>query len=164
MKRIFIALIIILFSTSVFSQGELYIKSKRQSRNKIITTLAIQAGSVAINAIGDGLLDKGRYEGDQSLMVYGHALRAASIGTMLTIPLVIDSKKDLLPFIGSYLFIRAATFDPVYNAVRGVPWNYHGDTSIWDKGWNEVNMPPLGEVWVRSWSFAIGVAIQINYH
>ena len=98
------------------------------------------------------------------MMAWGHAVRAAGIGTLLTIPLVIDEKKDVLPFLGSYLFIRAATFDPIYNAVRGVEWNYHGETSYWDKGWNAVNMPPDGEAWVRSISLVLGVAIQINYH
>lgn len=153
-----------LFAFSVASSQELYLQSKREARNKTISTLAIQVGSIALNAAGDALLDRGRYEGNQNMMAWGHTVRAAGIGALLTVPLVIDDKRDVLPFLGSYLFIRAATFDPIYNAVRGVPWNYHGNTSYWDKGWNEVAMPPQGEAWVRSWSLVLGIAIQINYH
>ena len=164
MKKIIATILFTIFLATSVGAQELYLQKRTERRNKTISTLAIQVGSVALNAVGDALLDRGRYEGNQNMMAWGHVARAGSIATLLTVPLVIDDKKDFLPFIGSYIFIRAATFDPIYNSVRGVDWNYHGNTSYWDRAWNKAKMPPHGEAWIRTWALTVGFAIQINYN
>ena len=160
MKKIFIILLL-LISISANCQYK-YHQHRKEARNKAITTLAVQLGSIALEATGDALLDRGRYEGNQNMMSWGHALQAGSVATLFTLPLFLE-KQDVLPFVGSYLFLRAGTFNPIYNSVRGVPWYYNGSTNVFDKAWASLNPPPFGKAWFNSLSIIVGVSININY-
>ena len=92
-----------------------------------------------------------------------HVFNAVSIGTMLTGPLICDIKKgDWLAYLSSYVTLRIAIFDPVYNVTRGRHWNYRWTASYWDKGLNQFNPPPGIEAFGRSVFFIVGISIPIN--
>ena len=112
MKKLII-IILLLISVQSFSQDNW----KR---------LGLFTSSIVLNAAGDGFMDEGNKE-------IGHLLKAASIGTTLAIPLIIDvDKDDWLEYILSYAFIRFAIFDYTYNATRGLPIGYTGNTLHYD--------------------------------
>jgi len=121
---------------------------------KIIT---VHLTSITLNAISDSWIatDKNRQA--------AHLLNAGSIGLMMTGPLICDIKKgDWLAYLSSYLCIRVAIFDPVYNVARGEAWNKRWNASYWDLGVNQFSPPPGLEAFGRGIFFTIGIAIPIT--
>lgn len=156
-------IIILLLSCSVLSQAQYNPYTKKDYRNEVIKSLAINTAIIALDAVGDGLLDEGRQTGNQNMMVYGHALQAASVGVLLSKPLIQNlDKRGWALDITSFVFIRAALFDPMYNTTRGLPITYVGDTSAWDKAIGATKSPPAWNIAGRSWCLLIGVMIPIN--
>lgn len=116
---------------------------------------AIYSTSIAFNAIGDGLKDSGQKD-------LGHVFNAASIGLVVMSPLIYDYQKDqwwVYPL--SYMFLRIAIFDWAYNWTRGLPYNYIGNTSIWDKGMQALD-PPDGFAMGRVVALTVGISLPIN--
>lgn len=114
--------------------------------------LGIFASSILLDAVGDGLNDRGD-------KVWGHGLQAASTGVLLASPFIIDI--DLSKwgyYLASYVTMRIALFDFAYNATRGLPLDYVGNSSLWDKGLQEFRPPLGGQVWGRgvSLGFSLG--------
>ena len=120
-----------------------------------VKIISVYAGSIILNAVGDGLNDDG-HKG------WGHACNAASIGILLTSPFVIDYDKSKWGYyLTSYVALRIATFDYAYNATRGLPLSYIGTTSAWDKGLQKLK-PPDGLAMGRLVSLTIGISIPIK--
>ncbi len=121
---------------------------------KVIT---INLTAITLNAIGDAWIaqDKNRD--------IAHIFNAASIGITLTAPWICDIEKgDWLAYIGSYVTLRIAIFDPIYNVARGQQWNQRHDASYWDKGINQFNPPAGIEAFGRGMFFIVGITIPIT--
>lgn len=101
-----------------------------------IWTFVIVFWSIITKAVGDGWRDRWRYgEGKGWHRNWNHAMIASSYGMLLLSPLLlsIDWRQGAF-YVGTYLLIRAAIFDVVYNVARGVHWRYVPDdpTNLWD--------------------------------
>ena len=141
MKKVLI-LILILLSLNSYSQ----------TRKENWTRLGLFTGSIVLNAVGDGLNDSGNKE-------WGHLCNAASIGLTLSIPLIIKVDKDnWYCYLLEYMFIRFAIFDYTYNMTRGLPYDYIGDSSSYDKA--------LGSqehlIFPKTLSLTVGIAINFQ--
>jgi hypothetical protein len=122
-----------------------------KSSNKWIT-IGAYIISISLNAIGDGMNMKGRKE-------LGHALNAASIGTLVALPLFVNfDKKKWYMYAISYTFIRAGLFDPLINRVINKPFNYTGNESLTDKAWGKIQ----SDVFTRCFLVSVGVLIPLN--
>lgn len=153
MKKLTIILILFALTISVNAQYSLPIKKKIPEPVKIIT---IFAGSIILDAMGDALCDN-----DEK--VWGHGFQAASIGLLLASPFILDIEKGKWPwYLASYISLRIALFDPIYNSTRGLPMDYIGDCSLWDKGLQEFNPPGNSLLWGRSVFLIVGISIPIN--
>ena len=109
---------------------------------------------VGLGAVADGLYDDGYKE-------WSHALHAVEIGGIISGPFIFKlDRSDALSYILSYGFIRLSLFDAFYNATRGLPYDYVGNTSEYDKFISEI--PPHGRTFIKSWSLIVGFAIPIN--
>jgi len=162
MKRLLIILLLSSVFLTCFSQYNLeiktdyfdnYIKAEKEKSQawKVIT---VYSSSIIFDAVGDGLNDSGEKQ-------WGHFCNAASIGIMLTSPFIIDYEKSKWGwYLTSYTSLRIALFDYSYNLTRGLPLNYIGGTSTWDKVLGKMNPPDtyMG----RGVFFILGVSIPIN--
>lgn len=118
--------------------------------------IGIYTTSIVLNAVGDGLRDDGN-------KVWGHSLNVASTGLLLASPFIFNIKKNTWGwYLASYVCLRVALFDPVYNTTRGLPIDYIGNTSLWDKGLQKFNPPKGIHMFGRSVFFMIAIAIPIN--
>lgn len=152
MKKLFVTILGLFLILSLDAQYSIP-KKKVPEWVKII---GIQVGSIALDAIGDALCDDGEKG-------WGHSFQAASTGLLLASPLILDiDKKKWLPYIAGYVSFRIALFDPIYNSTRGLPIDYIGDVSLWDKGLQAFNPPKHAQLWMRGISFTAGVAISIG--
>ena len=107
-----------------------------------ITAVAIFA--VTTEAIGDGLYDQGKQDGNQNQMMFGKILQAISLGShFLYIPIMKNSNTHWLWIPAIEMGWRIIGFDPVYNLARSLPIGHIGNTSYWDRGLQAFN-PPLG--------------------
>src|SRR6056297_3250259 len=71
--------------------------------------LGIFASSILLDAVGDGLNDRGD-------KVWGHGLNAASTGVLLASPFIIDIELEKWRwYAGSYMLMRIGLFDFTYN-------------------------------------------------
>ena len=115
--------------------------------------LGIFAGSILLDAAGDGLNDSGH-------KVWGHGLNAASTGVLLASPFIIDIKLNKWRwYAGSYMLMRVGLFDFTYNAVRGLPLDYIGNSSVWDKVMQEFRPDLGGQIWGRGIALTWGISI-----
>lgn len=118
---------------------------------------AYHLGTVALGAVGDGLYLNGEKE-------WAHALQAAEVLALASGPFVFHmKKKEWLPYISSYAFIRFAMFDGIFNATAGLPVDYIGSTSYYDKFRQELNAPPGGWYFAKGLSLVLGIGITIKY-
>jgi hypothetical protein len=116
--------------------------------------IGIYSGSIILNSVGDGLNDSGN-------KTWGHACNAASIGLLLTSPFIIDYEKSKWGwYLTSYVSLRIAYFDYGYNLTRGLPLNYIGGTSMWDKVLCKMNPP--NTYMGRAVFFTVGISIPFN--
>jgi hypothetical protein len=116
--------------------------------------IGVYTGSIVFNAMGDGFNNSGHKQ-------LGHAFNATSIGLLLASPFVIDYDKSKWGYyLTSYVALRMATFDYVYNTTRGLPLNYIGGTSTWDKFLGKMNPP--NTYMGRGVFFIVGVSIPLN--
>jgi hypothetical protein len=121
---------------------------------KNYTRIGLTTSSVVLNAAGDAMMDEGE-------KVWGHSLRAASIAVLLINPLITEAQReDWLPYILQYVFIRFAVFDYTYNATRGLPMGYTGNTSMYDKAMQKV--PNGFEAWSKSIFLTVGITINLR--
>jgi hypothetical protein len=148
MKKLLTALLLF---TILTAQAQEIKYSKISTSTKVIT---LTLGSVFLNAAGDGLNDNGQKG-------WGHILNAASIATLLTLPLIVD-KSEFLTTALTYVGFRFSCFNPMYNATRGLPLTYMGTTSFDDKLIGKLK-PPDGFLAFRAVTFITTVSIPIKY-
>ena len=119
-----------------------------------VKVITLFSASIILDGIGDGLYDSG----DKS---WGHAFQAASTGLLVASPLFLDMDRDnFWWYLVSYVSLRIAFFDYSYNMTRGLPLEYRGSTSLWDKTIKEFNPPST--LWHRSAFLTLGVVIPIR--
>jgi hypothetical protein len=136
--------ILLLITTSLSAQ-------KPSEPTKVILTYV---GAIALNSMGDAFKDGGHKQ-------LGHLCNAVSIGILLTSPFYINyDRSKWYWYLLSYSCIRIGTFDYIYNGTRGLPINYIGGTSTWDKLLQKVKPPEtyLGRIIFLT----AGITIPIN--
>lgn len=126
-----------------------------QDWKRPVGIIGYHVGTIALGAVADGLHDEGHKE-------WAHALHAAEVGALIGGPFIwkID-RREALPYISSYVFLRFSFFDGFYNGTRGLPVLYNGSTSAYDKFMSQ--MPEHGRAWWKSCSLVVGVSIPLNY-
>jgi len=154
MKKLLITLLMFVLTIGVNAQ---YLKTEKQSRiPESVKVIILYTGAIVLDAVGDGLCDDGN-------KAWGHALNAASVGILVASPFILDIQKDKWYwYLLSYVSLRVALFDPVYNLTRGLPIDYIGDNSIWDKGMQEFNPPRNAQLWGRSVFLVVGLTIPLR--
>lgn len=161
MRKLLTILTLLLASEIIFAQTELLSGDNYfdnvvtvQKKSQAWKVITIYSGSIILNAVGDGLNDSGEKQ-------WGHFCNATSIGLMLTSPFIIDyDRSKWFWYLTSYVSLRIALFDYTYNLTSGLPLNYIGGTSTWDKILSKSNPPNtyLG----RGVFFTIGIIIPIR--
>jgi hypothetical protein len=117
-------------------------------------TISIYTTSILTGAVGDALNDSGHKD-------WGHACNATSIGLLLISPKLMNyEKKKWGWYVASYIGLRVAMFDPAYNLTRGLPFDYVGGTSFWDKGIKSLNPP--NTYFFRGVYLTFGISIPLN--
>jgi hypothetical protein len=117
------------------------------------TRIGLITSSIIFNAVGDGLYDDGH-------KLAAKSFRAASIGSLLAIPIVSGpiGKKKAFKYALSYGLMRFGLFDITYNATRKLPLNYVGTTSIHDR---IINNSPKGIISAMRLT-SIWISIELN--
>lgn len=92
------------------------------------------AVSVSSSAIGDGLNSRTKYGA-------GHALSALSYASLIAIPFVSHKASWKQP--ATYLLIRYAVFDALYNVGAKRKLNYIGGKNYYDESVGKVPLPVL---------------------
>jgi hypothetical protein len=159
MKRMIVLLLVLIaiqadaqYLEDCFKYKKPFKQSKIPESVKVITMFA---GSIILDAVGDGLNDDG-------VKTWGHVCNAASTGVLLATPFVIDYERSKWGYyLASYTFLRIALFDPSYNLTRDLPVTYIGNTSFWDKGLQKM-APPDGFLMGRGFSLMVGIAMPIK--
>lgn len=119
-----------------------------------VKVTTIYTASIVLDAVADATRDDGNKQ-------LSHALEAASVGVLLASPFVVDYDKSKWGwYLTSYVSLRVAIFDPSYNLARGLPLNYNGTTSGWDKTLS--TMPGGFKTFGRSVFFIVGFSVPIN--
>ena len=132
------------------------VTSERRGVSKGAKVLGVFVGSILLDAAGDALNDEGE-------KVWGHTLNALSTGVLLASPFILDMEfRDIGWYIVSYLSLRVALFDPMYNITRGLDPNFIGSTSGWDKALQKLNPPDHMMYFGRAIFLGVGVTIPIN--
>jgi hypothetical protein len=110
--------------------------------------------TVAVGALGDATFDNGNKD-------LGHALKATEVGMLIGGPFLFKIElNEAVPYISTYVFLRFATFDGIYNVSRDLPVLYQGNTSGYDKFMSKV--PPHGRAWWKCHALVVGIAIPIK--
>jgi len=124
-------------------------------------TLATNLAAITLDAMGDAYLDRSKVEPDNRYAERGHMLSAASVGVLLVRPFLSDmDRSDWGWYVSSHILLRMGSFDHFYNMARGLPFNYIGSTSYWDKFWS--NSPPSWKLMYQSLYFTVGFVIPIK--
>lgn len=115
-------ILILVLTCSLVQAQQRKVSKEKWARIGLITS------SIMFNAIGDGLYDDGH-------KLAAKSFRAASIGSLLAIPVVSGpiGKKKVFKYALSYGLMRFGLFDITYNATRKLPLNYVGTTSLSDR-------------------------------
>ena len=154
MKQV-ISIILILVSLNSFGQNPYKV-----DRSDKYIALALVTSSIVLDAMADGVRD------NHTNLVLSHSLEAASILPLLLSPFLLDLKDyQWASYLVTYCTMRIAIFDPVYNATRGLPLGYIGDSSSYDKMLKRMTGP--GQGWLigaRSLSFVVSVSIPLKYY
>ena len=132
-----------------------YTPEFQKKDNSNIWVLGVFVFSITCDAVGDGLYDDGQ-------KVAGKIVNTAGLTSLLALPFIkkFDKRQVFSYFIG-YTCLRAATFDPIYNGTRGLPVNYIGNTSLWDKTLQQLD-PSSGLLFARAIFLTAGVSITLR--
>lgn len=148
--KFYLSFLFILIFMSSFSQHTPPKKGEKWIRAGLFIS------SIALDAMSDGFYDSNK-------KVLSKSFKAASIGTLLSVPLFTTvNKKRKLDYVLEFGFMRYAIFDDVYTVSRGyVPFTtYNGTTSVQDKLKSKI--PPY--LVVMSKFASLGIAFHINDH
>ena len=151
MKKLFS---ILLLTCAILAQAQYNPYQKKEWKYKeAAITLATNLAAITLDAMGDAYNDMGKKE-------LGHALNAASVGTLLVRPFLSDMNGNAGWYISSYILLRMGCFDILYNQVRGLPIGYSGTSSFWDNTWNK--HPDSWKLAYQSLYFTVGFVIPIK--
>jgi len=120
-----------------------------------LKVISVYSGSIILNAVGDGLNDSGN-------KTWGHACNAASIGLLVSTPIVFKNvtKENWYHYPIIYSCLRFSMFDYSYNMIRGLPFDYMGTTAPTDRVFNKA---PAGYMrFVKGISFTVGIVAPIT--
>lgn len=157
MKKLLIGLTIILSSLCSMAQPSC-------SYTEALKSISLNVSSIALEMVGDGLLDEGRQIGNQNMMAWGHTLQGTSVAVLLSKPLFqkkLDNR-SIAADIASYGFIRFGIANPAYNITRDLPLFYAGTTSFTDNFINKTKSPNSWRGIYHGLSFVIGGSIALN--
>ena len=155
-KYVFSGLLLLLFTSALAQMDSSLPKMKSvtwSSRTRSwepAKIIGLYTTSIALNAIGDGLIDDGSNG-------WGYICNASSVGILLASPFIINyDKKKWYLYLISYTSLRISLFDNIYNVTRGLSYRNCGD----DNTWNSIfgRLPPLH----HKVSFIFGISIPIN--
>lgn len=150
MKNQLVALIFLLSLCRIEAQYTY----KEKSIPEPVKILVLYTGSIILDAAGDALNDSGHKE-------WGHLCCAASVGSLLISPFIIDYQRSKWGwYLTSYVSLRIALFDYTYNLSRELPLNYTGSTSNWDKMTRGMKTSHLSIC--RGAALAIGITVPIT--
>jgi hypothetical protein len=125
-------------------------------KSEAFKTVTLYSASIVLDAVGDGLNDSGQKVG-------GHALNAMSTGLLVASPFILDvDKHNWGWYAASYVSLRVGLFDMSYNATRGLPLQYVGNSSIYDKTVAATKSPDSWLFAGRTFFLSIGIIIPIN--
>lgn len=142
MKKLSVILILIpLFSGVLKAQDS-------TKRNHPILEIGLITTSVVAGALGDGLNSRTKYSS-------GHALCALSYASLIALPFVV---KPNWKFPVSYILLRYALFDAMYNVGAHRKLNYIGGKNYYDESIGKVP----GSVINASKILSLGVVIYLN--
>jgi hypothetical protein len=128
--------------------GQVRTDSVRHNKGKWIA-YGLFAVSVASSSVGDGLNSRMKYGS-------GHALSALSYASIIAIPFVIKRPNWKIPT--TYLLLRYAAFDALYNVGAKRNLNYVGGKNFYDES---VGKMPLAALHATK-AAALGLSIVIN--
>jgi len=117
-------------------------------RNHPILEISLITTSVVAGALGDGLNSRMKYSS-------GHALCALSYASLIALPFVV---KPNWKFPVSYILLRYALFDAMYNVGAHRNLNYIGGKNYYDESIGKVP----GSVINASKILSVGVVILLN--
>ena len=153
MKRLSIISLLLVFALNIQAQ-DFTLYNPPSKFPEWAKVALVYSTSIALDAMADGYRDDGNKQ-------LSHALEAASVGTLLMSPFIINYKQDRWGrYLTSYVTMRLAIFDPIYNTTRGLPLSYMGTTSIYDKALNKA--PEHFMYYLRGVSLMVSIAIDIN--
>jgi hypothetical protein len=108
---------------------------------------------VVVGAAGDAMML------DSKLIA--HPLQAIEVLLLLCSAAIFRiTPRQLIAWVVVYVCIRVAGFDYLYNLFAGLPWDYHGTTSIWDRFLG--SHPEHGIVFAKSIFFGTGIGIAFG--
>ena len=82
---------------------------------------------IALAALSDAMLDFGR-------KVLAHSVEAGGLLILISGPFIFKlERRHWLAYVLAFAFWRVVGFDYLYNLFAGLPWDFHGSTSIWDR-------------------------------
>lgn len=113
-----------------------------------IIEIALITTSVVTAALGDGLNSRMKYSS-------GHFLSTVSIASLLAVPFVVKPNWKL-PV--TYILVRYALFDMLYNVGANRKLNYIGGKNYYDEGASRVPVSVFNASKIAS----IGIVILIN--
>ena len=92
----------------------------------------------------------------------GHVFNSLAIGTLLVTPFIIKSHdKSIWLYALSYTCIRYALFDLTYNASRGLPLDYVGNSAYTDRAIKKTGRVVI--LGTKVVALSIGFYIPIKY-
>jgi hypothetical protein len=142
MKKLFLITLIFLIAFKVNAQQDTTRKNHKWLEIGLIST------SVITGALGDGLNSRAKY-------TPGHLLASASILSIIAVPFVV---KPNWKFPVTYVLLRYALFDAIYNVGAKRNINYIGSKNYYDE---TVGRMPTG-VFNATKIASIGLVILIN--
>ena len=110
---------------------------------------------IAVTALTDALnfLDFG---------TWAHTANAAGILLLISGPFIFKlERRHWVAYIVAFAFWRVVGFDYLFNLFAGLPWDYIGVVSFWDKVLSKV--PPHGLIFIRAVFMIAAVAIPLQY-
>lgn len=109
---------------------------------------------ISIGAISDSLNDSGT-------QTWGHLFDAVEIALLISGAFLFKlTRRDWLAYFLSYVFLRVASFDYIYNLVSGLSLFYTGVSNWWDIFLSK--FPAHGVTFARFIFLVAGVAIPIK--
>ena len=124
--------------------------------------IATNITAVSLEAIGDGLRDNAWITHNSTTSTIGHISQAMGTGLIISIPLGQSfTTSEWFNYVASYILTRIAIFDPIYNTTRGLPWDYHGGSSLWDIAMDGAD-PGDGLIVARGVTFIVSVSIPLQ--